>query len=80
MSKQVFDAIYQGGAFHPLSPLEVPLPEGRSVRLLIEDADPMPESLALALRVYDGLTAEQVDVIETIALDRRDFFGAGRES
>jgi predicted DNA-binding antitoxin AbrB/MazE fold protein len=69
MSKQAFDAVYQGGAFHPLAPLDVPLQEGRNVRLLIEETEPMPESLALAFRVYDGLTDDQIDEIEAIALD-----------
>ncbi len=34
-----------------------------------------PESLKLATRVYDGLSDEDIDEIEQIALDRSNFFG-----
>ncbi len=34
-----------------------------------------PESLELAPCVYDGLSDEDIDEIEQIALDLRNFFG-----
>ena len=33
------------------------------------------EILALATQVYEGLSEEEIDEIERIILDRRDFFG-----
>ena len=36
MPTQTLEAIYEGGAFRPTSPLELPLSEGESVRLSVE--------------------------------------------
>jgi ribulose-5-phosphate 4-epimerase/fuculose-1-phosphate aldolase len=36
MIKQVFDAVFENGVFRPLVPLDVPLPEGQQVRLVVE--------------------------------------------
>ncbi len=51
-----------------------PLPEGIEVRveLLPSAAD---DVLALALQVYAGLSPDEIDEIERIALGRHDFFG-----
>ena len=48
--------------------------DGRVVTIepaLLQGDDP----LALATRVYEGLSRNQVDEVECIALDRRGFFG-----
>ncbi len=73
--KETLDAIYKNGVFRPLKPPT--MLDGLKVRLVVETP---PESstedlLGLAAKVYDGLSDEQIEEIEKIALDRKDFFG-----
>lgn len=73
--KQIVEAIYENGVFKPTKPLN--FPEGQQVQLEIDD---IPEAnpddlLTLAAMVYDGFTDQEIDDIEKIATDRRDFFG-----
>lgn len=72
--KQTINAIYENGVFRPLKSPE--RSEGQQVRLIVETtSDLTPEELLeLAAQVYQGLSAEQIDEIEQIALNRRDFF------
>ena len=51
-------------------------PQGKQVTLQIELSDPVQpeEILALATTVYDGLSESDVNKIESIALDRGEFF------
>jgi len=53
----------------------VPLRDGQHVRLTVETEAESEDVLALAGQVYDGLSEEDVDDVERIALDRRSFFG-----
>ena len=53
----------------------MPLTEGQRVRLTVESASASNDVLALAGRVYAGLSEEEIDEVECIALDRRPFFG-----
>ena len=71
----VIEAIYEKGVFKPLQALEIP--EGQHVRLVVETAEATTSDdlLALAADVYEGLAPEDVDAIEEIACNRRDFFG-----
>ena len=73
--KQTLDAIYENGVFKPSLPLN--LPDGQHVRLEIEtpSEEELEDLLELAGQVYDGLSNSQIEEIEQIALDRRDFFG-----
>ncbi len=73
--KQTVDAVYEEGVFKPLKSPK--LPEGQHVRLEIETppAKSSDDLLELAAKVYEGLSDEQIDEIEKIALDRRNFFG-----
>ena len=75
--KQTVDAVYEKGVFKPLKSPK--LPEGQHVRLEIETppAKRSDDLLELAAKVYEGLSDKQIDEIEKIALDRRDFFGDG---
>jgi len=73
MEKQIIDAVFENGAFRPLHPGPVPLAPGQRVRLTIEP-DPSSRILESAARVYQGLSESEIDEIEQIALDRRDFF------
>ena len=73
------DAVFEKGAFRPVDPGVVHVPEGQRVRLLVEEASTPncvlePDILQLAGQVYAGLSAEQIDEIERIATDRSSFF------
>ncbi len=77
--KQTLEAIYENGVFRPLKSLK--LSEGQQVWLMVEtNLEWTPEDmLNLAAQVYQGLSDEQVDEIEQIALNRRNFFGEKTE-
>lgn len=72
---EVIEAIYEHGVFKPLRALEIP--DGQHVRLVVETSEvkTSEDMLALAARVYEELSPEDVDAIEEIACTRRDFFG-----
>lgn len=73
--KQIVEAIYENGVFKPVKPLI--FFEGQQVQLEIEDlSEANPDDLLeLAAMVYDGLTDQEIDEVEEVATDRRDFFG-----
>jgi predicted DNA-binding antitoxin AbrB/MazE fold protein len=75
--KQSLDAVYEHGVFRVLDPQELAIPEGQRVRLVVEPAAKLSpdEMLELAFEVYDGLSPEEIQEIERIALDRSNFFG-----
>ena len=69
---QAVEAIYERGVLRPLQPLE--LAEGQRVAISLEPVALSPEEMqALASRVYEGLTDEEIDEVEAIALDRSNF-------
>ena len=73
---QTIEAVYQNGMFKPLSPVSEEITEGKRVELTIADKKLSPEEfLELASQVYEGLSEEDIDEIERIALDRSNFFG-----
>ncbi len=62
--------------FKPLKSVSEKLLEGETVELIIKDKKLSPgEMLELAGQVYEGLSEEDIDEIERIALDRSNFFG-----
>ena len=71
--KQAIDAIYENGTFKPVHPDQVHVREGQLVTLVVDDRT-LPEPLRLAARVYEGLSAQEIDEIEQITLDRSRFF------
>lgn len=73
MTTRTLEAVFQNGAFHPLSPSPV-WSEGQHVRLVVETQE--PDVLALAGAVYEGLSDEEQAEVERIALRRGDFFEA----
>lgn len=78
---QKVEAIYENGLLKPLEALA--LPEGQRVLVTIEpQAEQLSpdEILALARRVYEGLSEEEIAEIEAIALDRSTFMRPERES
>ena len=76
--QHAIDAIFENGTFRPIHRELLAIPEGQRVRITVDDGD--PESLRLALSVYDGLSDDDLDEIEQIALDRRTFFGSRSEN
>ena len=69
---QTIEAIYQNGIFKPLVPVSEGLLDGEKVKLVVETED---ENLIMKLAVnfYEGLSEEDIDEIEKIALDRSNF-------
>lgn len=73
---QTIEAIYQNGIFKPLKPVSDEIEEGETVEIIIKDKRLSPdEMLELAGKVYEGLSDEDIEEIERIALDRSNFFG-----
>ena len=74
MAKQTLQAIYENGVFRPLASPKVK--EGAHVLLTVEpsEAASREDLIDLAGRVYEGLTDEEVILVEKIALDRGNFF------
>ena len=70
--KESIDAIYEHGVFKPFKKLKIS--DGMKVRLIVQTISEADEMLELAAQVYNGLTEKDIDEIEQIALDRRDFF------
>ena len=68
------EAVFEEGRFRLLEPSEVPLAEGQRVRITVETEATLDDVLALAEQVYAGLSGEEIDAIERIALDRDTFF------
>jgi len=70
---QTIEAVYQNGIFKPLNPVSKEITEGKMVEITINDKKLSPEEmLELASQVYGGLSEEDIDEIERIALDRSE--------
>ena len=64
MATETIEAIYEHRGFQVITPGDLKLIEGQKVRLLIESIKEPEEILALAARVYDGLTnGQEIDAI-----------------
>ena len=73
---QTIEAIYQNGMFKPLNPISEEITEGETVEIIIKDKKLSPdEMLKLAGKVYEGLSENEIEEVERIALDRTSFFG-----
>lgn len=73
--KQTIDAVFDNGNFRPLSNQSLPFAQGQRVKLIIESpSETQPNLIELATQVYEGISDEEVDEIEQIALDRSHFF------
>ncbi len=77
MSTQTVEAVYEQGAFRPVTPLPGPLREGQRVRLLVESVAEGKGYLELVTHVLDGLSESEIDAIEALATRREDFFDPG---
>jgi predicted DNA-binding antitoxin AbrB/MazE fold protein len=75
---QTIEAIYQNGMFKPLNPVSEEIAEGEKVKLVVEIKSENEEEnpiMKLAENFYEGLSQEDIEEIERIALDRSNFFG-----
>ena len=72
---QTVEAVYQNGVFRLVQPKDIPLREGQNVRLTIETEEGEDDVLALASEVYKDLSEEEINEVEKIAFDRKEFFG-----
>jgi predicted DNA-binding antitoxin AbrB/MazE fold protein len=61
-------AVYEKGVFRPLAPVN--LANGQAVSLQIETGLDRAAQLPCWVRVYEGLTEEQIATAEAIMLDR----------
>ena len=71
MSSSVIDAVYEKGTLRPIDPNALTLSEGQRVRLTVVAE---PDILSLASQVYEGLSEEEIQRVEGMALDRSRFF------
>jgi predicted DNA-binding antitoxin AbrB/MazE fold protein len=72
---QTLDAVFEDGSFKPVDNGSLPFSEGQRVKLTVELPTEMKEDLlGLAGQVYDGLSDKDIDEVESIALDRSNFF------
>lgn len=62
-------AVYEGGKFRLLEPSQVELNEGQ-VKIMVESESTPEDIIALAGCVYAGLSEEDMNDIERIALER----------
>ncbi len=73
---QTITAIYQNGIFKPLKPVSDEISEGEEVVLSVKSKqESVNEIMKLAENFYEGLSEEDINEIEKIALDRSNFFG-----
>jgi len=75
MKTETIEAVYEHGGFRVIAPTDLELAEGQKVRLVVEPIEDPDEVLALARRVYEGLSDEQIDALEQHMARREDFFG-----
>jgi predicted DNA-binding antitoxin AbrB/MazE fold protein len=71
--KYSFQAVFESGVFRPPDSSAIKLAEGQRVNVHVND-ETVADPLLLATSVFDGLTAEQADEVERLALDRRPWF------
>jgi len=64
MTTETVEAVYEKGGFRLVEPVDLKLAVGQKVRLVVEPIEKPEEILALAARVYEELTDEQIDSIE----------------
>jgi len=73
--EQTVEAIFENGSFKVIDPSALHLSEGQKVKLVVEEQPKRKEGpLELLTSMYDGLSEQEIDEIERIILDRRDFF------
>jgi len=74
MTVQPIHAVYENGIFRVLSPRQVELEEGQAVQLIVKEEPVLPQMIREAVSVFDGLSEDEINEIERIALARDSFF------
>lgn len=74
MATETIEAVYEHGGFRPIVPVDMNLTEGQKVRLVVEQIENPDDILALAARVYEQLSDEEIESIEQHSRRRDDFF------
>lgn len=64
MKTETIEAVYERGSFRAVAPADLELAEGQKVRLVVQPLEEPGDMLALAARVYEGLTDEHIDSFE----------------
>ncbi len=72
-----YEAVFEHGMFRVLNPQTFRIPEGQTVRLVVEPVKSPDEILELAGQVYEGLSEQDIHEIEDIIFDRSNFFSEG---
>ncbi len=75
MLSRSVNAVFEKGVFRPLEPLDQTVTEGQEVRLVVEIPESSKSILDLVTQVYAGLSPEDINAVEQIALRRDNFFG-----
>jgi predicted DNA-binding antitoxin AbrB/MazE fold protein len=75
MTTETVEAVYESGTFRLAASADMKLTDGQKVRLVVEAIEQPDEILALAARVYEGLTCDEIDSIEEHSRRRQNFFG-----
>jgi predicted DNA-binding antitoxin AbrB/MazE fold protein len=72
---QTLEAVFEDGTFKPVDNGSLPFSEGQRVKLTVEvPTETQGDLLGLAGKVYEGLSDNEIDEVERIALDRGSFF------
>lgn len=72
---QILDAVFKDGSFKPVDKGSLSFAEGQRVKLTVEVTSEAEGNLVeLAGQVYEGLSAEDIEEVERLALDRSKFF------
>jgi len=70
---RVVEAVYENGVLTPLEPLDLPEHLRVMITIQVPSAERPEDALQGWGRVYEGLSEEDIAVIEGIALDRSHF-------
>lgn len=73
MTIRSLEAVFEDGVFRPIGREPVTLADGEHVLLTIETELPTGDPLESLMKVFDGMTEEQIRQVEEIALDRSNF-------
>jgi predicted DNA-binding antitoxin AbrB/MazE fold protein len=71
--KEFVDAVFEDGVFRPVLPVELPAGERVRVEIDVKPKVDVAAMLALAHKVYEGLSPEEIAEMEEVILDRSNF-------
>jgi predicted DNA-binding antitoxin AbrB/MazE fold protein len=71
--ERTLSAVYEDGVLKPLEALDLPEHQRVTITLELPSREAPEEALKAWSAVFEGLSSEEIDEIEAIALDRRRF-------